>query len=375
LIVGAGIGGLTAALAVRRAGYDVEIHERAPEIHEVGAGITVQPNAIAALRGLDAGLESAVVAAGHVPECLRLLDPRGHVLSEVDTSSLFREVGAVGVALHRAALQRILFDAVGRDCVHTASEAVGFESGTDSATLRLRDGTSARGAVLVGADGVRSVVRAQLLRDGSPRYAGYTAWRGVATGFNGRSFETTETWGRGRRFGVVPIGEDRVYWYSTLNTPAGGTDAPRTARTRLLELFGDWHEPIRELLSKTDEAAILRTDIADRPKASRWSAGRVTLLGDAAHPMTPNLGQGAGQAIEDAVILGRSLASGTGAIVALERYDTLRRERTAAVVDAARRLGWMGQLENGWSCALRDTAVRWTPRAVNRRQMRELWSF
>jgi 2-polyprenyl-6-methoxyphenol hydroxylase-like FAD-dependent oxidoreductase len=375
LIVGAGIGGLTAALAIRRAGLDVEVYERAPEIGEVGAGITVQPNAIAAMRVLDAGLARAVIEAGHVPERVRILDPRGHVLSQLNTLSAFEEVGAVGVAVHRAALQRILYDAVGRGTVRTAAEAAGFEGRSDAVTLRLRDRSSATGAILVGADGARSVIRARLLGDGAPRYAGYTTWRGVAEGFGQRGFETTETWGRGRRFGVVPIGGGRIYWYAALNAPPGGDDAPAGPRARLIDLFGHWHSPIGELLAKTAEGAILRTDIADRRKASRWSAGRVTLLGDAAHPMTPNLGQGACQAIEDAVVLGRCLMEQRDVTLALKNYDRLRRDRADAVVTAARRLGRVAQLESRLACGLRDAAVRWTPQALNRRQMLRLWSF
>jgi 2-polyprenyl-6-methoxyphenol hydroxylase-like FAD-dependent oxidoreductase len=375
LIVGAGIGGLTAALAIRRAGRDVEVYERAPEIGEVGAGITVQPNAIAALRALDAGLARAVIEAGHVPERIRILDPRGHVLSELNTLSAFEEVGAVWVALHRAALQRILYDAVGCSEVRIAAEAIGFEAGPEAVTLRLRDGSSSAGAILVGADGLRSVIRAQLLRDGAPRYAGYTTWRGVAEGFGEHRFETTETWGCGRRFGVVPIGDGRVYWYAALNAPASGHDAPAEPRAKLSELFGGWHPPIAELLSKTAGAAIVRTDIADRRKASRWSAGRVTLLGDAAHPMTPDLGQGACQAIEDAVVLGRCLAKQPVATLALLDYDRLRRDRADHVVSAARHLGRVAQLENRFACAVRDAVVRWTPQALNRRRMLRLWSF
>jgi 2-polyprenyl-6-methoxyphenol hydroxylase-like FAD-dependent oxidoreductase len=375
LIVGAGIGGLTATLAIRRAGLDVEVYERAPEIGEVGAGITVQPNAIAALRALDDGLARAVIAGGHVPDRVRILDPRGQVLSELDSLAAFKEVGATGVALHRATLQRILYDAVGHGAVRTAAEAEGFEAGLDAVTLRLRDGSSAKGAILVGADGARSAVRAQLLADGAPRYAGYTTWRGVAEGFGQRRFGTTETWGRGRRFGVVPIGSGRIYWFATLNAPPDGNDSAGGPRTKLIELFGDWHPPIGELLAKTVEGAILRTDIADRRKASRWSAGRVTLLGDAAHPMTPNLGQGACQAIEDAVVLGRCLAEQPDVMLALKTYDRLRRDRADAVVTAARRLGRVAQAESRFGCAVRDAAARWTPQALMSRRLRRLWSF
>lgn len=375
LIVGAGIGGLTAALAIRRAGLDVEVYERAPDLAEVGAGITVMANAIAALRALDGDLARQVVAAGHAPERFRILDPRGHLLSELDALPLYEKVGAVGVALHRATLHRILHEAVGRGAVRTAAQAVGFETRSDAVTLRFRDGASASGAILIGADGVRSTIRAQLLQDGEPRYAGYTSWRGVAEGFGERLFETSETWGRGRRFGIVPIGGGRVYWYATLNAPAGGDDGIAGARAVMAELFGRWHAPIAELLESTAEEAILRTDIADRRGAARWSAGRITLLGDAAHPMTPDLGQGACQAIEDGVVLGRCLAAQPDATAALRDYDRLRRPRADRVVRASRDFGRVAQLEGPVACVLRNALVHWTPDAISRRRMLRLWSF
>lgn len=374
LLAGGGIGGLTAALALRRAGFEVRVLERAAALQAVGAGLTVQPNAVLALRTLDARLADAVVAAGHVPPALRVLDPAGRPISEVDATALYREVGAPGVALHRARLHELLLQALGSGHVETGAEVAGFELRGDRVAVRLSNGAELDADVVVGADGLRSTLRGQLLHDGPPRYAGYTSWRGVAEGLDG--LDTTETWGPGCRFGVVPIGARRVYWFATANAPAGETESAVDTPARLDRLFGRWHAPIPELLAATPDGAILRTDIADRAPARVWGQGRFTLLGDAAHPMTPNLGQGACQAIEDAVVLGRCLAAREGGLeAALRRHERLRQPRSAAVTVAARRLGALGQLENTLLRGLRDTLLRAAPQPAQERQVARLWRF
>lgn len=370
IVVGGGIGGLAAAIALRRAGLAVEVYERAPRIEEVGAGLTVQPNAVLALRAL--GLDTAVVEAGRTVAGARVLRADGRVLSDVDTAAAYRETGAPAAGIHRGTLQRLLLQALGDDPPRCGRTAVSFEEDAGSVTVHFAEGGSATGVLLVGADGLRSAVRAQVLADGDPVYAGYTAWRGVAPETAAtRVAGSSESWGRGRRFGILPIDGARVYWYATLNTPAGGRDASREA---LRALFAGWHAPVEALIEATPETAILRNDIFDRPPSPRWGQGRVTLLGDAAHPMAPNLGQGACQAIEDAVVLGHCLR-GAADPAALRRYEDVRRPRANAVVTAARRIGALGQWENGAARAVRDALFRATPAAITRRQLVAAWRF
>jgi 2-polyprenyl-6-methoxyphenol hydroxylase-like FAD-dependent oxidoreductase len=225
---------------------------------------------------------------------------------------------------------------------------------------------------VIGADGLHSRVRRELFGDEPLRYAGYTAWRGIcARGDLVQEGQTSETWGRGTRFGIVPIGHGPAYWFAVLTTPAGGRDEPGRARESLLRHFGDWHAPVRALIEATEETAIMRHDLFDRMPRETWSRGRITLIGDAAHPMTPNLGQGGCQAIEDAVVLAEELDKTKPD--AFARYEKRRLSRANGFVQASRRMGALAQLENGAARTLRDWLMRLTPDSVATAQIaREL---
>ena len=362
LIAGGGIGGLTAAIALRQAGLPVQVLERTPEIRELGAGITLQANAVLALRRI--GLDRAVMAAGRSIGIASIRRWDGTLLSGTDFREIETLLGAPSVAIHRATLQRILLEALGPGVLRAGSEVVVYEAGPDGVEVRLGDGGRIAGAALIGADGIRSAVRARLLGDGDPLYAGYVSWRGVTPeNFQPAPQEVCESWGAGRRFGIVPIEKGRVYWFATLNTPPGGRDEPGQSRATLLRLFKGWHPPVQALLEATPEEAILRNDILHRMPVRTWGEGRAALLGDAAHPMTPNLGQGAGQAIEDAVVLAECLRGEPDIPAALRRYEARRIPRANGFVLGSLRLGRLAQLENGLARALRDRLIAGRRRA------------
>jgi 2-polyprenyl-6-methoxyphenol hydroxylase-like FAD-dependent oxidoreductase len=373
LIAGGGIGGLTLGVALRRAGFSVRVFERAASLRAVGAGITMQTNAILAFRRI--GLDTAVAAAGHVMQRGSVLDWRGQTLATMFVSEMAAELGAPMIAIHRAQLQEVLQEALGPEPLTLGTKVVGFREEPGGVVARLSDGSEARGDLLVGADGLRSTVRAQLLDDGEPRYAGYTSWRGVCDEQAGVDpSSTTESWGRGLRFGVVPIGQGRTYWFATANVPVSGIDAP-DAHAELLSRFGQWHAPIRELIEKTPAASIFRTDIHDRPPVQSWARGRVVLLGDAAHPMTPNMGQGGGQAVEDAVVLASCLTSEADVPAALACYQALRIPRANGIVRQSRRLGQLGQWENPLACWVRDRLFQQVPQSSVRSNLRRVLTF
>lgn len=375
MVAGAGIGGLTAAIVLRRAGFEVAVFERAPLLEAVGAGLLLAANAQKALGQL--GLAEAVARLGTPASAAEIRSWNGEVLASIPAAELEKKAGASSAAVHRADLQALLVREVGEGTLRLGAEVKGFEQDERGVTAFLASGGEERADLLVGADGLRSSVRAGLFGPENPRYAGYTSWRAVVepgeellpwgTGF--------ESWGQGARFGCAHIGKGRVYWFATANAPVGGKDGPPGTpagpRATLLRRFGTWHHPIEDLIEATDEHAILRTDIYDRePLGERWGEGRVTLLGDAAHPMTPNLGQGACQAIEDAVVLARCLREGD-ATDALRRYERMRSGRVAMVVRRSRRVGRIGQLENPLMCWLRDRAFSMIPPKAQMRQLEE----
>jgi FAD-dependent urate hydroxylase len=191
-------------------------------------------------------------------------------------------------------------------------------------TAFLAGSREARGSLLVGADGIHSVVRQQLFGAEPLRYAGFTAWRAVTPVPAGVKLLAGECWGCGQEFGIVPLSHNRIYWFATRNVPEREEDMPSGRKQELLKLFQGWYPAIPALIQAAPQDAILRNDIYDRPPITAWSKGRVTLLGDAAHPMTPNLGQGACQALEDAVVLASNLRASGSIQQVLQTYQTTR---------------------------------------------------
>jgi 2-polyprenyl-6-methoxyphenol hydroxylase-like FAD-dependent oxidoreductase len=279
-----------------------------------------------------------------------------------------------GAAMRRSDLLDALLEALGKDTVRFGARCVGYTQDGGRVTAYFDDGSQACGSVLVGADGIRSSIRAQMLGKTKLRYAGYAVWRGVARFKLDRNVGVT-TMGRGAQFGFFPMRQDRVYWFASMNAPEGEQDSPAGPRPRLLECFGNWHEPIKEIIEATDQSSIIRTDIYDQDPLSRWSDGRVTLLGDAAHPATPTMGQGACQAIEDAVVLAACLGANPNAAQALKAYEGRRMKRTGAITMQSRRMGEMGRWKNPLACWLRDRLIKNIPNRARLRQLGEMFRF
>jgi len=368
LVIGAGIAGLTTAVALQRAGRGVLVLERAPELREVGAGISLWPNAVKALRRL--GLGDAVEAAGAPARDAVLRSWRGAQLGASITSELQGRFGAPLVLVHRARLQAVLRAALGPDAVRLGAECAGVDQDADGVTVRLADGAVERGAVAIGTDGLHSRVRTALFDDGRPRYAGVTAWRGVIPLDDtlGHRVAGGESFGRGSLFGVARLNGSQVYWWAGVRRPESAGDALRAEKSLLLRAFADWHDPIPELVAATPPDAIIRTCLYDRPALARLSLGRIALAGDAAHPMLPNLGQGACQAIEDAVVLGDELAA-SDVVAALGRYGARRAVHTADVVRASRQMSRIAHLRSPFATGLRNALLRASPPSASLRRL------
>ena len=348
--------------------------ERVPEFRPSGAGLLVQINGMLALRHV--GLDRAVRDHGVVIERASIRRHDGTVLSEMPLSEVGAEYGMPMIGIHRRRLQRVLLDAVGAEHVRLGASVQTFAEDSTSVTLEIDGGEPENGAALVGADGLRSAVRRQLLGNDDLRYSGYTSWRGICPRESVPiGNEVTEVWGRGRRFGYVPVGPEEIYWFAVDNTPAGQTDPPDELKLLLRDLFTSFRDPVKPLIEATPTEDILRTDVYDRRPVREWGRGRATLLGDAAHPMMPDLGQGACQAIEDAVVLADRLFNTTSIESGFREYEQVRMNRTTRLVKGSLRFGRIAQWENPLACWLRDTLARSVPDRVSLRETRKLWAF
>jgi 2-polyprenyl-6-methoxyphenol hydroxylase-like FAD-dependent oxidoreductase len=361
IVVGGGIAGLSAAIALRGTGHEAVVLERAPRVDPVGAGITLFANAMRALDRL--GVGEAVAARGAAATGSAILTWAGRELTRVPSDLLEGTI-----ALHRADLQAELAAASGD--VRLGVEVTAVEQGQDGVVARSTDGREERGDLLVGADGLSSVAR-RAIADVPVRYAGYAAWRGVSA-VPVEAGRLTESWGVGERFGLVDIGRGRTYWFATENAPEGEPDEPGGRKAEIRRRFSGWHEPIAAVVEAADESAILRNDVYYLEPLPRWSDGRVVLVGDAAHATTPGVGQGAAQALEDAVVLADRLVRRDELATALAEYEAIRRPRAEAVLKMSRRADKAAQLANPLGWRLRNAIVRRLPDRAQRRQLEPL---
>jgi 2-polyprenyl-6-methoxyphenol hydroxylase-like FAD-dependent oxidoreductase len=345
MVVGGGIAGLAAAIGLRRVGWQVRVMERAAVLDDAGAGISVQANGMRALDVLGVGDAVRAVGAAQGGGGIRI--PEGKWLSHMDAEAAARILGSPVYSFLRADLHRVLRSALPADCVVTGV--------TVDEVVRTAD-------LVVVADGVHSRMRAQLFPDHPGAvYAGTTVVRGVTSAPVQTEVDIDQTWGRGAEFGSTRLLDGRVEWHAAYNAAEGVRHddlLPEMARR-----FGRWHAPIPALLAATEPGAVLHHDVYELwTPLPAYVADRVVLVGDAAHAMTPHLGQGASQALEDAVCLAAYLGSEATMDAALIRYDRERRPRTQAVVGAARQTGRIGQqLQGRFAVALRNAGIRITP--------------
>ena len=372
-IVGGGIGGLAAAVALRRIGADVTVYEQATELREAGAGLMLWPNGSRVMR--DWGLLAAVAARGGRTSHFVLRRRSGAVLMKLPVD----QFETPALCLRRSDLLAVLLSEFPADQIRLGHQLVerDLRARLNSVQLRFENGAVAEHDAVIGADGIHSRVRAALNDRTAPIYHGYIIWRGVAT-FDGAGLDpewNSETWGRGQRFGLLNTGQGRYTWYATANLPATHPDTAGGRRAELLRRFAGWHAPIAAVLECTSEAAILKNGAFDLPPLRRWGEHRITLLGDAAHPCTPNLGQGACMALEDAATLARCVAMTVPVEEALRRYEALRLSRTRHIQQRSRLLGWIGQADDDFLASGRQTLAGWLPSAWLGPGLRRIYGF
>ncbi|MEU9195553.1 FAD-dependent monooxygenase [Streptomyces hundungensis] len=356
VVVGGGIGGLTAAAALTRRGWRVTVLERAEELKPVGAGIALAPNGLRALDVIGLGDPIRALAAWQGEGGLRT--PSGRWLSRTDPQAAMDAFGDPVVLLHRATLTATLAGALAEGTLRTRSAAELIDPGAADrpAVVRTADG-DIEAELVVGADGIHSALRKTLFpAHAGTTYSGFTTWRLVVPD-PGRPFAPHETWGPGRIWGTQPMKDGRIYAYAAARTPQGGHAADGEP-AELRRLFATWHDPIPAILEAAGDGPVLRNDVHHIAEAlPAYHRGRVALIGDAAHAMAPTLGQGGNQAIEDAIVLAHHADPGGDLAAGLARYSADRLPRTMGLVRTADRTARLNMLRNPLGIAVRDTLI------------------
>jgi 2-polyprenyl-6-methoxyphenol hydroxylase-like FAD-dependent oxidoreductase len=394
-IIGGGIGGLTTAIALRHFGFEPEVYEQAPVLLDVGAAIAIWPNAMRVIERL--GLAEQVLERAGVMKEVRWLDQNGRLINRVSIAETSDRKGPQSVALHRADLQEILLNALPSTSVHLGNSLIECSQNNDKVVAQFSNGNIIEADFLIGADGIHSDVRTKLLDDRPPTYRGYMVWRGISPVALSAIPPNTaiELHGAGKRFGIGPVGLGRTGWWASANGPninlkseernadrktwkqgeSIASNLPHDTQKELLRLFDGWFRPVLQLIEATPSASILRTGAFDRRANKNWGAKRISLLGDAIHPMTPNFGQGGCMAIEDALIFARCLQVLGAEQSALRHYQQLRYRRTAAVTRYSRMYGTVGQWENVFARGFRRAFFSLVPETVARRMMQIVFDY
>jgi 2-polyprenyl-6-methoxyphenol hydroxylase-like FAD-dependent oxidoreductase len=367
-IIGGGIGGLTTALALRQANIPFVVYESAPELKPVGAGIIIANNAMQVFRYL--GIAGEVASSGHRISIMNVTKPGLEILSSGDLGYFEKKYGVSNVAIHRATLHDILVKAIGQEHVHLNKRLKNISRVEGGFILAFEDGTMEQHEYIIGADGIHSKVRSELFGESELRDAGQRCWRGVTAFDLPESYDhaVNEAWGKGKRFGFLRINANMVYWYFLIKDKYANRDAD------ILPFLHDFHPVISQIVSATPKENLFISPIADLKPINKWSMQNACLIGDAAHATTPNLGQGACQAIEDAYVIARLLKQHTVA-AAFNIYPTLRMKKARFIVDTSWKIGHLGHLDNNLSIWIRNSLMKVMPDSINKQQLEKIFTL
>lgn len=364
-IIGGGIGGLAFALALHRVGIKAEVFEQAPEIKEVGAGIVVYPNTFRLLRRL--GVSEIFLSQDFYYKKAEFSTPDGEPLLSTNLIPIAEDFGDNCYPIHRAELIKAIAEPILKENIHIGHKCTKIEQNNDEVTVHFTNGKEVKTKCLVGADGIDSVVRKSQIIDDNTRYSGQTCFRGV-TNFKHKTPNTLrEISGKGKRFGVCPLNEERVYWWAAVNAGEGIMIPFEKRQEFLLNHFSGWKLQVEELLQSTPSEKILQNDLIDRKPIDSWSNKNVVLLGDAAHATTPNLGQGANMAIEDAIVLARCLIESSSLSKAFQSFWNQRSKHTKRIVNDSWRFGKLARWKSSFAVGLRNFFVRNTKGLAEKR--------
>lgn len=369
LIIGGGIGGLTTGIALEKAGIVTEVFEANSSIQPVGAGIWMAPNAMQVFDRL--GFAEEVVKMGMPLDRVEITDQNLETIQRMDQQRIKNEFGFSVTSIARFRLRNVLLWNY-EGALHLKKRLVGLNQFPDGVEAIFSDGSTAEGDILIGADGIHSNVREEVIPGSETRYSGQTCWRGIADlSLDGDlSQSCIEAWGRDCRFGFSVISEDEVYWFAVAKAPQGECGK---AKSQIGGMFKDYASPIPQIISATKESAIIRNDISDLKPIHTWHKERVCLIGDAGHAATPNMGQGGAQAVEDAWILSQLLKEGHSPKTTFEKFEHLRMKKVNQVVRTSWQIGKIAHIPFGKS--LRNMLMRHSSADKMHERLQEVYSI
>lgn len=361
VVIGGGIGGLCTALMLQKNGFRTELYESASSIKAIGAGLGVGSNALHAL--YQAGVGKQLEEKGNRLDSMMFLNQSGKILNQMDLTRLADEFKLSSYTIHRADLHNILFQSIKPETIHLKKKCVDFKQDGEKVIVAFEDGTKVQADIVIAADGIHSMFRTRLVMNSQARYAGYICWRGVVSSVVPQIHSHTayELWGREGRFGIVPLKGNRIYWFACVNTESRNSVYQSFGINDVANTFLQFPKHVKKLIELTREEDLLQHDMLDIKPLKKFTFGRVVLLGDAAHATTPNMGQGAGQAMEDAIVLTRSLKKAQSIEEAFRQYERERVTRTAKIITMSRQIGAAAQFGNPVAIKVRDTIFQMVP--------------
>ncbi|MFC5872683.1 2-polyprenyl-6-methoxyphenol hydroxylase [Chryseobacterium arachidis] len=363
-IIGGGIGGLTLGNILKQHHLDFTIYESAPEIKPVGSGIMMAINAMQIFDQLD--LKEKIELAGNKIHGISITDEKLKLISKTNVLALEKKYNSCNVAIHRAELQRILAENIGFENIKLNHSLTTIKKEEENYTLNFENGDEVKSEIVFGADGIHSKIRNQIFGAGMIRNTQQLCWRGLTEFDLPENFhhEAIETWGKGKRFGFVRMTARKIYWYAVINK------GKYKRYHSLAENFYGFHPLILEIIDSTLQENIFLNDIIDLSPIPKWHTKNLCLIGDAAHATTPNLGQGACQAIEDAYIIGKLLENDRNFNHIFEKFQQIRRKKVDHVVKTSWKIGQISQWGKGNS--LRNFMFRLIPEKVNQKMVEKV---
>lgn len=373
LIVGGGIAGLTAAIALKKKGFQVLVVEGTSTIKPVGAGLSLAANAMKALKHI--GIANEVIKEGRKLTSFSLYNASGKLLKKGDTDPENSKHGISNFTIHRADLHRVLLSFLDPEEVILGKRSNSITKSENGYAISFEDGSIINCEHLIIAEGINSLLRKHFDEKATLRFAGYTCWRGIANAEKLNLEETSETWGKEGRFGIVPLAHDLVYWFACKNASEPSSIYKNFTLNDIQENFNAFHSNVQLVLANTKEEDVIWNDISDLAPIDKYAFDNAVLIGDAAHATTPNLGQGACMAIEDAAILAECTHRNPDFNSAILEFEQLRIKRTQSIVEKSWKLGLIAQWENPIAMQLRNFGFKLLPQKSYQKQLESLYDI